>query len=579
MPGLVGIISTTPQNDIGHALSRMIESVRHFDWYKVEQFVSPQRTFACAHVHLGILPTSDSSHHWLHGEETDGFTHVDHDEQAQSLTISNDAFGMMPLFYFQNSKLLIFGTEMKAVLAHPAVSPNMDTRGLADLMAFGFIFGEKTLVQGLKCLPGGSTLRFDARTGQTKIERTWDFRQRIGRGTRGNRELLDEIADKFKSSVSTRCAGGLPLGVSLSGGYDSRTITAAIDHQHTKIQTLTLDVSGGADQIIAEQIARCTSGLPNHHFIENGADFFAEWPQYVREMVWLSDGMYYDEACVMMSTLDKYRDFGIEVALRGHGGELARMQWAYELACNRFIRDCRTQSDVMAQLFRQMAFGLTDADFDMLFVPELARTLGGAARTSMEEAFAGVDAAWDVIDQVSCVFVQEYLRRQSVPSLAQLRSRVEVRMPFLDREYVDAVLQLAPTERLGTRVHRHLLARHNPALLRITNANTGAPAGAGDFRQRLYRKTNGYLKRFFGYERYKHYVDVPGWLRGPLRPHIESVLLDKRTLTRGLYRAESVRDLVDAHMSGHENRGSALLLLLFLELWNRQFVDGESWRC
>jgi hypothetical protein len=285
------------------------------------------------------------------------------------------------------------------------------------------------------------------------------------------------------------------------------------------------------------------------------------------------------EACVMMSTLDRYRDFGIQIALRGHGGELARMQWAYELACNRFLRDCRTQSDVMAQLFRQMAFGLTDADCDALFAPELAKPLRDAARASMEEAFDGVDASWNVIDQVSCVFVQEYLRRQSVPSLAQLRSRVEVRMPFLDREYVDAVLKLAPMERLGTRVHRHLLARHNPDLLRITNANTGAPSGAGDFTQRLYRKTNGYLKRFFGYERYKHYVDVPAWLRGPLRPHIESVLLDKRTLHRGLYREDGVRELVNAHMSGQQDRGPALLLLLFLELWNRQFVDGESWRC
>ncbi len=579
MPGLVGIISTTPQNDIERALARMIGSVRHFDWYKVEQFVSPQRTFACAHVHLGILPTKNSSLRWLHGEETDGFTRVDYDEHTQSLTISNDAFGMMPLFYYHNANLLVFGTEMKAVLTHPAVSPNIDMRGLADLMAFGFIFGEKTLVQGLNCLPGGSTLRFDVHTGQTKIERTWDFRRHIGRGSRGNGELLDQIADRFKSSVSRRCAGGLPIGVSLSGGYDSRTITAAINHPQTTIQTLTLDVSGGADQIIAEQIARCTSGLPNHHFIENSTDFFVKWPQHVREMVWLSDGMYYDEACVMMSTLDRYRDFGVQIALRGHGGELARMQWAYELACNRFIRDCRTQSDVMSQLVRQMAFGLADADLDALFAPELANPLRGAARASMEEAFAGVDAAWDVIDQVSCVFVQEYLRRQSVPSLAQLRSRVEVRMPFLDCEYVDAVLRLAPTERLGTRVHRHLLARHNPALLRITNANTGAPAGAGDLTQRLYRKTNGYLKRFFGYERYKHYVDVPGWLRGPLRPHIESVLLDKRTLTRGLYRADGVHELVNAHMSGRQDRGPALLLLLFLELWNRQFVDGESWRC
>jgi asparagine synthase (glutamine-hydrolysing) len=579
MPGLVGILSSTPQNDIECSLSRLIASVRHFDWYKVDQFISLQRTFACAHVHLGILPTKNSSHHWFHGEETDGFTRVDYDEHAQTLTISNDAFGMMPLFYYHNSKLLIFGTEMKAVLAHPAVSPNLDARGLADLMAYGFIFGERTLVRGLKCLPGGSTLRFEARTGQTNIERTWDFRQHIGRGSRSNGGLLDEIADKFNSSVSRRCAGGLPIGVSLSGGYDSRTITAAIDHPQTKIQTLTLDVLGGADQIIAEQIARCTSGLPNHHFIENSTDFFAKWPQYVREMVWLSDGMYYDEACVMMSTLDRYRDFGIQIALRGHGGELARMQWAYELACNRFLRDCRTQSDVMAQLFRQMAFGLTDADFEMLLVPELAKPLRGAARASMEEAFDGVDASWNVIDKVSCVFVQEYLRRQSVPSLAQLRSRVEVRMPFLDHEYVDAVLKLAPMERLGTRVHRHLLARHHPDLLRITNANTGAPAGAGDLTQRLYRKTNGYLKRFFGYERYKHYVDVHGWLRGPLRPHIENMLLDKRTLHRGLYREDGVRELVDAHMSGQQDRGPALLLLLFLELWNRQFVDGESWRC
>ena len=60
MPGLVGIISTTPQHDIERVLARMIGSVRHFDWYKVEQFVSPERTFACAHVHLGILPTKNS---------------------------------------------------------------------------------------------------------------------------------------------------------------------------------------------------------------------------------------------------------------------------------------------------------------------------------------------------------------------------------------------------------------------------------------------------------------------------------------------------------------------------------------
>jgi asparagine synthase (glutamine-hydrolysing) len=579
MPGIVGIISTKPQDNIERALTLMIESMWHCDWYKVGQFVSPQRTFACAHVHLGILPTTDSPSRWFHGEETDGFTSIEYDQPPQTLTITNDAFGMMPLFYFHTDGLLIFGTELKAVLAHPTVNPQFDPRGLADLMTFGFIFGEKTLVRDVKCLPGGSTLRFDARTGQSKLERTWDFRRQIGQGTSKDFKTLDEIGHRFKQAVQTRCGGDLQIGVSLSGGYDSRTIHAAVDHRQRPVKTLTLDVRGGADQIISEQIARVTNGLENHTFIENSDEFFARWPQYVREMVWLTDGQFFDEACVMMSTLDKYRELGVQVALRGHGGEIARMQWAYELTCNRLILACKTQPELKTQLFRQMCCGLSDADLDTLLAPQLADAMQGAARTSMDEAFAGIEPTLHPVDQVTCVYAQEYLRRQSVPSLAELRSRIEVRMPFLDREYVAAVLELAPEERLGTRVHRHLLGQLNPALLKITNANTGAPAGASDVTQRLHRKVNSVLKERFGYERFKHYVDVSGWLRGPLRSHVETILLDKRTLSRGLYRADGVHGLIEAHMSGRSDRGAALLLLLFLELWNRQFVDGESWRC
>lgn len=280
-----------------------------------------------------------------------------------------------------------------------------------------------------------------------------------------------------------------------------------------------------------------------------------------------------------MSTLDKYRELGVQVALRGHGGEIARMQWAYELTCNRLILACKTQAELKTQLFRQMRCGLDDRDFSSLLAPELADATRTAARASMDEAFAGIDPTLHPVDQVTCVYVQEYLRRQSVPSLAELRSRVEVRMPFLDREYVAAVLQLSPQERLGTGVHRHLIKQLNPSLLKIANANTGAPAGASDFTQRLSRKMNGLLKRHVGYERFKHYVDVPGWLRGPLRPQVESVLLDKRTLKRGVYRADGIHELIHAHMSGQSDRGAALLLLLFLELWHRQFVDGEAWRC
>jgi hypothetical protein len=268
----------------------------------------------------------------------------------------------------------------------------------------------------------------------------------------------------------------------------------------------------------------------------------------------------------------------VGVVLRGHGGELARMHEAYELRCNRHVRACRTRPALVDQLFRQMNFAVGQTDLARLFVPEAAARMRGAARASLDEAFAGIDPAWHLVDQVSCVYVQEYLRRQCVPSMALLRSRVEVRMPFLDPDYVAAVLALPPATRLTTRVHRELLARNNPALLRVTNANNGAPAGAGELRQRVTRKALQWLNRYLGYEPYRHYVDVPGWLRGPLRPFVRDTLLDERTLSRGLLVPDAVRAAVDDDGATRGNWAEILLLLTFVEIWHRLFVDGESWR-
>jgi hypothetical protein len=85
------------------------------------------------------------------------------------------------------------------------------------------------------------------------------------------------------------------------------------------------------------------------------------------------------------------------------------------------------------------------------------------------------------------------------------------------------------------------------------------------------------MQRYFGYEPYRHYVDVPGWLRGPLRPFIRDTLLDERTLSRGLLRPDAVCAAMDDNGAKHGNWAEVLLLLTFVELWHRLFVDRESW--
>ena len=463
------------------------------------------------------------------------------------------------------------------MLAHPGVDRSLDARALADLLTFGFVLGEKTLCRGIACLAGGSRLTFDPTTAHLTLDRTTDFRREISRqasGGKGLNALLEDAVEAFQASVAVRSREADTIGVSLSGGYDSRTIMAAVDHRRCHVQSLTLDVSGGADQAIAQRIAKLTNGLENHRFVCNSDAFFSKWPAYVREMTHLTDGMYYDEACVMMPTLDAYRDMGVGVVLRGHGGELARMHEAYELRCSRHLLKCTTQEGLKSELFRRMTVGCRGEELTNLLTPDLGLGAVEAARASLDEAFSGIDPKWHVVDQISCIYVQEYLRRQCVPSLAQLRSRVEVRLPYLDREYVCRVLRLPPTMRLTTQTHNHILRRCRPELLRVMNANTGIHAGAPMAVQQLSRRWWKFARDHLGYERFAHYVDPPAWLRGPLRSAVSDVLLDRRTLSRGIFQPGSLRRLLEEHTSGRTDHSAILLIALGVELWQR-YVEAE----
>jgi asparagine synthase (glutamine-hydrolysing) len=574
MPGICGFISRRRIEDAAAVLAPMVGRLRSFDWQQVQQWTSPSGRYAIGRVHLGVVESQPATFaRVVHGEEFDAFTCVEYDEANQTLTIRGDVFGMMPLFYAETDDGLVFATELKSVAAHVDIDVQLDERGLADLLAFGFLLGEKTLLKGVRCRNGGTRLIYDARTGELRKESTWSFAEQLGQAATTTRAMRQRVEESFVAAVERCMTGEACVGVSLSGGYDSRTLLAAIDHRRHRVRTLTLDVPGGADQMIAERIARAAHGIENHTFVENSERFFERWPDYVQEMVWLSDGMFFDEACVMMPTLDIYRELGVGVVLRGHGGELARMHEAYELRCNRHVMACRTQPELKRQMLRQMRFGMSEQGMATYLVPKLAERVRGAAEASMEEAFAGIDVSWSIVDQVSCLYLQEYLRRQCVPSLNLLRSRVETRLPFLDRDYVGAVLALPPQIRVTTQVHRRLLKRCAPALLSITNANNGASAGASDLRQRISRKLTQWLRVYLGYDQYRHYVDVPGWLRGKLRSPVEEILLDERVASRGLVQIAAVQQAMADHATGRGNRATALLQLAYIELWHRQTMD------
>src|SRR5262249_19337220 len=145
-------------------------------------------------------------------------------------------------------------------------------------------------------------------------------------------EALSRIDEAFGRAVRRCVAGTGHLGISLSGGLDSRTILAAIDTERTPLTAVSLGLDGSIDIRAAERMARLVN-IPHRRYQLDGT-FLSRFEDHLRWMVHLTDGHYLCQ-CIVMPTLPLYRELGIEVLLRGHAGELMHMDKAYNYSLDR----------------------------------------------------------------------------------------------------------------------------------------------------------------------------------------------------------------------------------------------------
>jgi hypothetical protein len=172
------------------------------------------------------------------------------------------------------------------------------------------------------------------------------------------------------------------------------------------------------------------------------------------------------------------------------------------------------------------------------------------------------------------LYLKEYHRRVTVPSLEIFRTATDVRMPLADVDFLRAVLQGPARWRDGLKIHQMLIAAIGSRYLRVRNPNTGAPAGAGPLREAFFDKVNTVLRRL-NVHGYRHYHSFDGWMRRTLLDLAERVLLDAETLDRGVFKERALRDTVSRarQFSGHQGateHDDLLQSLVLIELWQRQ---------
>ena len=502
------------------------------------------------------------------------------DAPRRRLLLVRDRLGIKPLYWAQRGDTLVFGSEIKALLASGMVTAEARVEAIPEVLSTRSTAGTGTLFRHIHRLEPGHLLVFE--DGAVRTRQYWD----VPVGERHSNLNPDDVVPRFREllqeSVRLRLMSDVPLGVFLSGGIDSSAIAALMAPMLDRpLETFSVAFKERAFSELeySREVARAI-GANVHETVIDDTDFFEALPR----LVWHEDEPIAHPSSVALYFVSALARQHVTVVLTGEGsdellagyGKYSRMVWnwragsVYERVLPPTLRHS-IANHVVPQLpgslgryagrtFLGKPRTLDDLFFDnFASIPlrEQQSLLTARAAGPGTEAYAGSRAYFDKAPEDSTLldrllyadiktYLVELLMKQDQMSMA---ASIESRVPFLDHHLVEFAARLPDQWKLsGFTTKRVLRLAMNGVLPKsiLNRPKMGFPVPFG------------------------------GWTRGAWSPVIRDVLLDRRARERGIVNPHTVEQLIAAHAAGRTQGGDRLWSLLNLELWFRTFVDGDG---
>jgi len=498
-------------------------------------------------------------------------------ERTQELFLSRDRVGKKPLLYAHVNGGLIFGSEFSALLLHPDVSRDIQPEALDYYLSFMCIPAPLTAYRAIRKLEPGHWLRW--RNGQIELQRYWqpDFTKKLDISEEEAGERTVEI---LRDAVRVRLMSEVPLGAFLSGGIDSSAVVALMSRESSEpVKTFSIgfDEEDFSEIHHARRIAEHV-GADHHEFIVR-PDALEVLPTLVEHY----GEPYADSSAVPTYYVAKETRKHVTVALNGDGGDESFAGYERYAAMGITEKYRRVPSLLRESLIRR-AVDLIPTDATkrsriksaqrLLAVVDRPKTsrymhwmstfndetkqplYSDSFRQQILNANAtGILETWfkrangiGVVDAMLLTDQMTYLPNDLLVKvdIATMAVSLEARSPFLDHHVIEFAASLPQNLKLRGLTGKYLLKKVLRKLLPSEN---------------LDRRKMG-----FG-------VPVGHWFRGKMQPFLREVLLSEKALRRGLFKPETVKQLIELHTRAERDYSAQLWTLLMLELWFNRFID------
>lgn len=522
------------------------------------------------------------------------------DREEQTLTLARDRMGEKPLYYGRMGRTVLFGSELKALQAHPHFDGTVDREAIALFLRYSYVPAPRSIWEGVSKVPAAHYVQItaDGRIGEPAAY--WDFAAAATAGAADPRDdtpaLVDETEALLKDAVGRRMEADVPLGAFLSGGVDSSLIVSLMQAQSDKpVRTFTIGFHD-RDFNEAEHAKAVARHLGCHHteLYVSAADALAVVPDL--PSMW--DEPFADSSQIPTFLVSRMTREAVTVSLSGDGGDElfggytryvsamrmwdraarlpgpARRALAAGLVQPVVVRSISAAAQLLPTRHRPMALGeripkigqlIGESSPDDVYrrlvslVPDPERFMAGAVDGTLPQDNGATFP--DFRQKMMYTDTVTYLPDDIMVKVdrASMAVSLEGRAPFLDHRVVEAAWRLPMSAKIrggvGKAILRDILYRYVP-------------------REMIERPKMGFA------------IPIADWLTGPLRSWAEDLLDEARLRREGFLDADAVRTLWEDHCSGRINAHKPLWNILMFQAWwdaqqtaaNRQAAPSRKLR-
>lgn len=500
------------------------------------------------------------------------------DRERRELWVARDRLGEKPLYYGWQGDTFVFGSELKALRAHPAFSASVDRGALALLLRHNYVPEPHSIWQGIYKLPPGTWLRIREDDRDAQPTAYWSLGEVAERGSanpfRGSdAEALDVLEAVLGNAIQGQMVADVPLGALLSGGIDSTLITALMQARSSRpVRTFTIGFDEKEyDEAVHARAVAAHLGTEHTELRlspQNALDLIPRLPD-------IYDEPFADSSQLPTHLVMKLARQHVTVALSGDAGD--EMFGGYNRysflpkvwsAFGRVPAPLRSAGLGFAARMPGMIANITGANHVGNKIDKIRRVFNGPTR-DMDDLYVTLVGEWeDPAGMVIGGFMPENLlddrarwpclsspvaRMMALDAMTYLPGDIltkvdraamavslETRAPFLDRDVVEFAWTLPMHMKLrngkGKWLLRQLLDRHVPRSL-------------------IDRPKQG-----FG-------IPLDDWLRGPLREWAEALLSETRLRREGYFDPVPIRRTWERHLRGEVSSGYRLWSVLMFQAW------------